>query len=55
MNKRANQRRDKYKVLREAGFSSKEATLFKSRKQSDVDQLIDIKKRSVASKRSESK
>lgn len=52
---RANKRRTYYKLLRDAGFSSKEATLFKSRKKSDIDELIDIKKRSLASKRSESK
>ena len=52
---RADKRRLNYKLLREAGFSSKEATLFKSRKIKDIAELIDIKTRSIASKRSEVK
>lgn len=51
MSKRADQRRDKYKMLRDVGFSSKEATYFKSRKLSDIKSLIDIKTRSVKSRK----
>lgn len=48
--KRADQRRKKYNMLREAGFSSKEATYFKSRKMQDIQELIEIKKRSISSR-----
>lgn len=51
MNNRIIKRRSNYKILREAGFSSKEATYFKSRKKEDIDQLIDIKTRSLAMKK----
>ncbi len=51
MEKRADQRRNKYKMLREAGFSSKEATYFKSRKLKDIENLCDIKKRSLKSRK----
>jgi len=51
MESRADQRRKKYKMLKEAGFSSKEATYFKSRKMEDIQHLCDIKKRSLKSRK----
>lgn len=49
--KRADQRRNKYHMLRKAGFSSKEATFFKSRKMKDIQSLIEIKERSIKSRK----